>query len=150
VRLSDIAGPLIAEAGAQRDPPAATVLGFGSYYEGRLAARALLRTGAPAAQVSDRLRRGSVRLIDAARCAGLGEEAGDDSVCGSGGAADACIGDSGGPLVEEVPEGMDRLVGLVSLGSGCAVAEPVVRYTRVDPYLAWIDETIQQVDDPLE
>ena len=150
VRLADEAGPLIAEAGAQTDPPAATILGFGSYYEGGLAARALTRTGAPAAQLSDRLRRGSVRLVDPARCAGIGQDVDYDTVCGMAGPADACIGDSGGPLVEEVPQGLDRLVGLVSIGSGCAVAQPVVRYTRVDPYLAWIDETIQQTDEPIE
>ena len=150
VRLADVAGPLIAEAGAQADPPAATILGFGSYYEGGLAARALTETGAPAAQLSDRLQRGSVRLVDPARCAGFGQDVDYDTVCGTADPADACVGDSGGPLVEEVPQGLDRLVGLVSLGSGCAVAQPVVRYTRVDPYLAWIDETIQQTEDPLE
>ena len=37
VRLSDIAGPLIADAGGEAAPRAATALGFGSFYEGRLA-----------------------------------------------------------------------------------------------------------------
>ena len=149
VRLSDIAGPLIAETGGA-DPRAATVLGFGSFYEGRLAGNALSRTGSPAAQLSDRLRRAAMRLVDPARCAVLGDGADDTAMCASAGAADACVGDSGGPLVAEAAEGPDRLVGVVSLGSGCAVAEPVVRYTRVEPYAAWIFETIQQADDPLE
>ena len=148
VRLSDEAGPLIADTGGA-DPRAATALGFGSFYEGQLAGNALSPTGAPTAQLSDRLRRASMRLVDPARCAALGR-ADDTAMCGSAGAGDACVGDSGGPLVAEVPEGEDRLVGIVSLGSGCAVAQPVVRYTRVEPYAAWIFETIQQTDDPLE
>ncbi len=149
VRLSDIAGPLIADTGGA-DPRAATALGFGSFYEGRLAGNALSRTGSPAAQLSDRLSRASLRLVDPGRCAPLGEAENDTAMCASAGAADACVGESGGPLVAEAVEGPDRLVGIVSLGSGCAVAEPVVRYTRVDPYAAWIAETIQQTDDPLE
>ena len=150
VRLAAIAGPLIADAGGDREPRAATALGFGSFFEGRFAATALLRNGSPAAQMSDRLRRGSMRLVDAARCAALGGAEARDALCGAAGGGDACIGDSGGPLVEEEAEGPDRLVGVVSVGSGCAVTEPVVRYTRVAPYAAWIAETIQQVDEPLE
>jgi secreted trypsin-like serine protease len=148
VRLSDVAGPLVADTGGA-DPRIATALGFGSFYEGRLAGNALSRTGAPTAQLSDRLRRAAMRVVAPAHCAALGA-ADDLSVCASAGPSDACIGDSGGPLVAEVPEGEDRLVGIVSLGSGCAVPEPVVRYTRVEPYSAWIFETIQQTDDPLE
>jgi secreted trypsin-like serine protease len=94
------------------------------------------------------LSRGSVRLVDASRCAELGDD--DDTLCGASTGIDACVGDSGGPLVEEASEGPDRLIGVVSVGSGCAVSNPVVRYTPVDPYAAWIAETIQQVDDPLE
>jgi secreted trypsin-like serine protease len=149
VRLADIAGPLIADAGGPM-PRAATVLGFGSYYEGRLAANALSRTGAPTSQLSDRLRRAAVLVVDPARCAELGGDGDDWATCGSAGPSDACVGDSGGPLVAEAMDGPDRLVGLVSLGSGCAVAEPVVRYTLIEPYEAWIAETIQQVEDLLE
>ena len=150
VRLSDIAGPLIADAEGASTPRAATVLGFGRFYEGRLAAHALSPTGAPASQLSDRLRRGSVHLVDPARCAALGASSDDSAFCASADASDACVGDSGGPLVAEEMEGPDRLVGVVSLGSGCAVAEPVVRYTRVEPYAAWIHETIEQTDEPVE
>jgi len=148
VRLTDVAGPLVADTGGA-DPRIATALGFGSFYEGRLAGNALSRTGSPTAQLSDRLRRAAMRVVAPAHCAALGA-ADDLSVCASASPSDACIGDSGGPLVAEVPEGEDRLVGIVSLGSGCAVPEPVVRYTRVEPYAAWIFETIQQTDDPLE
>ena len=150
VRLAAIAGPLIAETGDEPGRRAETTLGFGSFFEGRFAATALLSNGSPAAQLSDRLRRGSVQLVDAAQCQALGEADALDALCGSAGGSDACVGDSGGPLVEEEVNGVDRLVGVVSVGSGCAVAAPVVRYTRVAPYAAWIAETLQQVDEPLE
>jgi secreted trypsin-like serine protease len=43
-----------------------------------------------------------------------------------------------------VPRGEDEalLIGLVSLGSGCAVPDPVVVYTRVATYTPWIAATI--------
>jgi secreted trypsin-like serine protease len=135
VRLDQIVGPLIADLATPSphgDPAGATVLGFGSLYEGRLAANALSPGGMPASQVSDRLRQASVRLV---ACA----EVGDRRICAGGAPAEACIGDSGGPLILE---GADRLAGIVSIGSGCAVAEPVTVYTRVSAYSAWIAQTI--------
>ena len=145
VRLEQEAGPLIAEAGgSQADPPSATALGFGSFYEGALAANALTGSGAPASQVSDRLRRSRLALVHFAECDGLGapEPALEVTICTAAAPADACVGDSGGPLVAEAAEGPDRLVGVLSYGSGCAVAEPRVAYTRVAPYADWIAETI--------
>ena len=135
VRLDRIVGPLIADLAPpapRADPAGATVLGFGSFYEGRLAANALSPGGMPASQVSDRLREASVRLV--------GCTPGDDRrICATGAPAEACIGDSGGPLIVEGP---DRLAGILSFGSGCAVGEPVAVYTRVSAYSAWIAETI--------
>jgi len=147
VMLAEEAGPLIAEvatAAPAADPAQATVLGFGSFYEGRLAANALTRTGAPAAQVSDRLRQAGVRLVDPAACAsrlGLGGSAtGAYRICA--GADDACVGDSGGPLIFEGAGGADRLAGIVSFGSGCAGDQPMTVYTRVSAYADWIAGTI--------
>ena len=121
-------------------------MGFGSFYEGRLAANALSRTGAPTAQVSDRLRQAEVRLIDPATCAARlnigGGAAGNPRICAGAAAGEACIGDSGGPLIVEAADRSDRLAGIVSFGSGCAVAEPVILYTRVAAYSAWIAATI--------
>ena len=145
VRLAVVAGPLTAEPADPflPAPPSATVLGFGSYYEGRLAGRALTETGAPASQLSDRLRRAEARLIDPANCAGNGiGTAGDGNLCGTAAPGDACAGDSGSPLVIEAAEGDDRLLGLVSLGTGCAVPQPLVAYTRVSDYGDWIDDAI--------
>jgi secreted trypsin-like serine protease len=146
VRLDRVVGPLIAELGADapaRDPRTATVLGFGSLYEGRLAASATLGSGAPAAQASDRLRQAAVRLIDPMACAArLGDgAAGASRFCAGAGTRETCVGDSGGPLVVEAG-GADRVAGIVSFGTGCAAPEPVTVYTRVAPYSAWIAATI--------
>ena len=53
-------------------------------------------------------------------------------------------------MLLRVGPGLSGLVGLLLIIPQVAVAEPVVRYTRVEPYAAWIFETIQQTDDPLE
>ena len=145
VRLREVAGDLVADPFAGAAPDAsATALGFGSFYEGRLAGRALSATGAPTAQVSDRLRRAEVRLVDAARCAdGLAVGAGEGWLCAAAPADAACVGDSGGPLVDEAAEGADRLLGIVSDGSGCAVAQPLVVYTDVAAYAGWIAATVE-------
>jgi len=148
VRLETIAGPLVADIVTHRparDPEDATILGFGSLYEGRLSANATLSTGAPAAQVSDRLRQAAVRLVAPADCAarlGIGGAAtGSAQICASAGARESCVGDSGGPLVIEAA-GADRVAGIVSFGSGCGAPEPVTVYTRVSAYAAWIGATI--------
>jgi secreted trypsin-like serine protease len=151
VRLERIAGPLIADIEAERpapDPAGATVLGFGSFYEGRLAANATLASGAPAAQVSHRLRQAAVRLIAPAECAGRlgigGAATGAYQVCAGGGPREACVGDSGAPLMVEAADRTDRVVGIVSFGSGCAADQPVTVYTRVSAYAGWIRETISE------
>lgn len=145
IRLDRVVGPLIADVAGPLapDPAQATVLGFGSFYEGRLAAHATLGSGAPAAQVSDRLRQAAVRLIAPADCAARlgGAMAGPSRICAGAGTRETCVGDSGGPLVVEAG-GVDRVAGIVSFGTGCAARAPVAVYTRVAPYSAWIAATI--------
>lgn len=129
VRLESVAGPLIADLAPgrpARDPAGVVVLGFGSFYEGRFAASALSRSGAPAAQLSEHLRQAPVRLVDCAA-------AGTGTICVSG-----CLGDSGGPLIVAGAGGADRLAGVASFGSGCAAASPTTVYTRVSAYADWI------------
>lgn len=53
------------------------------------------------------------------------------------GGLDACQGDSGGPLTADVGLG-PQLVGIVSAGTGCALAGFPGIYTRVSTYAAWI------------
>ncbi len=145
-RLEIVAGPLIVPPAARWDeePPVATVLGFGSFYEGRLAGNALSASGSPTAQTSYRLRQAEQRLLDPARCAASGgDRAGADGrICTAAPPADACVGDSGGPLVVRQPDGEDRLIGILSLGSGCAVPAPVAIYTRVADHAPWIMATV--------
>jgi secreted trypsin-like serine protease len=150
VELAEEAGPLIAEVATARAAPdagQATVLGFGSFYEGRLAANALSRTGAPVSQSSDRLRQASVRLVDSETCAarlGAGRAApGANQICAGAGPDATCIGDSGAPLIVAGTDRTDRVAGIVSLGSGCAADRPVTVYTRVSAYAGWIAATIR-------
>lgn len=50
------------------------------------------------------------------------------------GGYDACQGDSGGPLVAQ-----GRLVGLVSWGNGCGLADSPGVYTRISAAIEWMD-----------
>jgi len=57
------------------------------------------------------------------------------------GGKDACQNDSGGPLI--VMDNSDNYVqvGLVSFGAGCAAPNSYGVYTRVSPYVDWIEES---------
>lgn len=147
VRLVEEAGPLIveiADAASSDREGRVTILGFGSLYEGLLAGRAVSRRGQPLSQVSEQLNQAEAALVDPAECAtrlGIGGAAtGVYQICAA--SDGACVGDSGGPLIVEAADRSDRLAGIASFGSGCAVAEPVTVYTRVAAYSAWIAATI--------
>ena len=143
VQLAEIAGPLIAElpAPGSADPGPATTIGFGSFYEGRLAARALSATGAPTAQLSDQLRRADVTLVEPVQCDSRLGAAGA-RLCATAGRDEACTGDSGGPLVRERPDGVAVVIGVVSQGTGCAEPDPLIAYTDVTAHRDWISATI--------
>lgn len=61
-------------------------------------------------------------------------------------AQDSCFGDSGGPLqTEQQPEQehcMYTVLGVVSIGIGCGVAERPAMYTRVQAFLPWIEDVV--------
>jgi secreted trypsin-like serine protease len=54
------------------------------------------------------------------------------------GAVDTCEGDSGGPVVGVDRAGRDVLVGIVSFGHECGLAEWPGVYTRIPSYSAWL------------
>ena len=62
------------------------------------------------------------------------------------GGNDTCKGDSGGPFVREDRVGDDyrwMATGLVSWGEGCAWKDKYGYYTRVAPFVDWIQKTIK-------
>jgi secreted trypsin-like serine protease len=58
------------------------------------------------------------------------------------GIKDSCQGDSGGPLITRAGPTGYLLVGIVSFGDGCGVAERPGVYTRVSSYRDWIFDTV--------
>ena len=63
------------------------------------------------------------------------------------GGRDSCSGDSGGPFIVE-ESGVDYQIGVVSFGSGCALAGVPGVYTRVANYFDWIESTAEIDLDP--
>jgi secreted trypsin-like serine protease len=100
----------------------ATVLGWGRTSDGGARSNTLRSAQVPL--IGDQSCTGSYSNYDPTSmlCAGYSE-----------GGIDACQGDSGGPLVEG-----DTLVGIVSWGSGCAVAGKPGVYTRVSAFSSQI------------
>jgi len=63
----------------------------------------------------------------------------DQMMCANveGGGKDSCQGDSGGPLVSPNPD-LYELIGVVSFGVGCALADYPGVYARMSKQLEWI------------
>ncbi|KAK0168199.1 hypothetical protein PV327_002024 [Microctonus hyperodae] len=73
----------------------------------------------------------SVPLIDGHLCAGHTD-----------GSSGSCVGDSGGPLQCRRTDGVWQLAGIISFGSGCAKPGFPDVYTKVQYYIDWIKNTM--------
>ena len=122
----------------------ATVIGWGA-----TSAAAVLVGGS-----SDELREVQVPIRSDADCANSYalEWEGDTMMCAGEtlGGKDSCYGDSGGPLM--VPDAANQMLvaGVVSFGTGCALATQYGIYSRVgDTELhSWLDRTLPPVNAP--
>jgi trypsin len=102
----------------------------------------------------DQLQSVVVPLIDRGDCAdayGPAKPVVDTMVCAGDllvGGIDACTGDSGGPLTVDTDTG-PALHGIVSWGEGCAEPGKPGVYTRVGPYVNWIEHEVSgaELDD---
>ncbi|KAM6965463.1 tissue-type plasminogen activator [Aplochiton taeniatus] len=105
------------------------------------------RETAFAAEFSERVKRGHVRLWPQERCVpGLlsGLQVTSNMLCAGDtrGLDDACKGDSGGPLVCP-KDGRMILMGVISWGDGCGKRDVPGVYTRVSRYTDWISSKMQ-------
>jgi trypsin len=131
--------PTIPLSTATKPPPAGTLLhvaGWGSTTYS--AANDSFGPGSPV------LRTTPVRVKTAEQCIdayGANAFYPQDMVCASLPRRDACAGDSGGPLVDQ-PGAEARLVGVVSWGTGCALARYPGVYSLVAHNRCWIASTI--------
>jgi secreted trypsin-like serine protease len=89
-----------------------------------------------------------VPIVDPARCNRVyAGKVSPNALCAGYevGTKDSCQGDSGGPLVVQGgPTGWTQ-TGVVSWGMGCARPGQYGVYTRVAPYIEWIQRTVSSV-----
>ncbi|XP_056275911.1 tissue-type plasminogen activator isoform X1 [Pseudoliparis swirei] len=100
-----------------------------------------------AAEYSERVKRGYVRLWPRERCVPdvLSQRPITSNMLCAGdtrGLDDACKGDSGGPLVCRNNDKM-TLMGVISWGDGCGQRDKPGVYTRVTHYIDWINSKIK-------
>ncbi|CAG9864555.1 unnamed protein product [Phyllotreta striolata] len=76
----------------------------------------------------------SLKILNSHLCAGY-----------KSGGIDACWADSGGPLMKPVGSSTDQMmiVGIVSTGRGCGLANLPGIYTMVSHYIPWIDGVME-------
>ena len=98
-------------------------------------------------EVPIKLRKVSLRVVHDHLCARMLQGLPWDQhtmLCAGGEDKDACQGDSGGPLVCHEDGGKTCIAGIVSWGVPCATRGVPGVYTRVNSYLGWIQENMDQ------
>lgn len=122
-----------------------TVVGWGSTVQ--------QPSGRPPSYPSE-LRQVDIPIISNAQCAlSYYGEITPNMLCAGypDGGKDSCQGDSGGPLlIRDSATQTWQLAGIVSWGSGCALAAFPGVYTRVSVYSEWIASTTGIVDEPCQ
>lgn len=98
-------------------------------------------------KTSTRLQQVDLPIVERSRCAAVYPGRVDANQLCAGytqGTRDSCEGDSGGPLV--VPGGPTgwTQAGIVSWGDGCAQSNAYGVYTRVAPYIDWIQRIVRE------
>jgi len=91
---------------------------------------------------SDSLRYARVPIVNQTACRNLlGKTVTDRMLCAGylKGGTDACQMDSGGPLSVR-----EQLVGIVSWGVGCALADKPGVYSRLDALHPWLDQVLNK------
>ena len=125
---STISPVCLAEWGPTYAGVTATASGFGRLGATLDQATTLQQVDLPVWSEEDCKRRWGSTIKSSMICAG-GKSSGGEGVC---------MGDSGGPLVTEV-SGSFRLIGVVSFGQPCAIANSPDVFARVSVALDWIE-----------
>ncbi|KAI4501794.1 hypothetical protein M0802_003129 [Mischocyttarus mexicanus] len=107
--------------------------GWGRYGPSPSLSTALLEASVPLLNLEECLHAygKSVPILNGHLCAGHTD-----------GSSGSCVGDSGGPLQCRRSDGVWQLVGVTSFGSGCARPGYPDVYTRIQHYLNWIKNII--------
>lgn len=115
------------------------VAGWGVSTEGSQTSEpALMEVFVPLVDVNDCNRSYGGGVTDNMICAGYME-----------GGKDSCQGDSGGPLISRYHQQWIQ-TGIVSWGEGCAQARYPGVYTKVQNYIAWIEQHTGALPHPVE
>ncbi|KZC12667.1 Transmembrane protease serine 9 [Dufourea novaeangliae] len=106
----------------------------------------------PSQSLSTALLEASVPLLDLEKCTkayGKSVPIRNGHLCAghTDGSSGSCVGDSGGPLQCRRPDGVWQLAGVISFGSGCARPGYPDVYTRIQYYVKWIRNTINNDED---
>ncbi|XP_031831923.1 chymotrypsinogen A [Nomia melanderi] len=106
----------------------------------------------PSQSLSTSLLEASVPLLDLEKCTkayGKSVPIRSGHLCAghTDGSSGSCVGDSGGPLQCRRPDGVWQLAGVTSFGSGCARPGYPDVYTRIQHYVEWIRNTINNDED---